>query len=144
MLKLKLELVGQPVFYAVCAIWLALAMPLTADAAEKGVVQTKRHKAVVQNSHQKPAKLLKPRKAAQHPRKSAAKTSTQRKAILKPQSSSLKLSRNIESPAQASPQARETNQSIQTKPKPVPNLSDPPLQIGKTLYQRNGEIRQLE
>jgi hypothetical protein len=128
---------------AVCFTLVTLPM---AGAAEKSAVQTKRHKVTVKKSPQRVAKAAKFKKTAIHPRKTATKTGPQKKSASKSPSNSLKLSRNIELSKQEPPQTVQPKpkQFNQISPKLPQDSSEPPLQIGKTLYQRNGEIRQLE
>jgi len=146
MLMSKFNLVSQSILTILAAIYFTLVMQTMAGAAERTPVQAGRHKAAVKKSHQRVATAVQFKKATPHPRKTAAKTGTGRKTVSKSPPSSLKLSRDIESTLQEPSQiaSAKPKQINQISPKPPQDLSGPPLQIGKTLYQRNGEIRQLE
>jgi len=128
------------------AVCITLATLPMVHATEKLAVQTNRHKAAVKKGPQRVAKATKLKKTAIHTSRTATKTGAGKKSASKSRSSSLKLSRNIESSKQETPQTVQPKpkQFNQTSPKLPQDLSEPPLQIGKTLYQRNGEIRQME
>lgn len=133
-------------FLGVAAISLALATLTPAGAAEKVVPQSGKLKNAAKSGHQRAVKPAKLKKVSAHPHKSAQKSLATRKTAAKLKPASLKLARDIEPAAptttpRPAPVSRPIDPSI---PKPSLDDKDPPLQIGKTLYQRNGEIRQLE
>ena len=127
---------------AFAAIVFSLIAQTPVQAAGLTRQQSGKHKSVVKKSHQRTVKLAKQKKNKVRRNKAAQQNGKARKTAARVDSSSLRLTEDIElgpsSPAvRQAPLARPVN-------KPHADETDTPLQIGRILYQRNGEIRQLE
>jgi len=132
--------------FVMVAIGLPLVSLAPAGATEKANPQTAKRKSVVKKDHQRVNKAAKQKKTKAHPHKTGQKKGAARNTSAKFVPASLTLAKNIDSAASASTvRAVPLNRPVNpTGSKPSLEETAPPLQIGKTLYQRNGEIRQLE
>ena len=132
---------------AAATIAFPLMAPTLVEAAENARQQAGKHKSVVKKYHQRVVKGVKLKKTKANRNDAAYKNGTIKKAAVKFDAASLTLAKNIElnPPKAAEHQVPVVTRSANlTSSKPPADETDMPLQIGKTLYQRNGEIRQLE
>lgn len=131
---------------ALVAITIPLLSLTPADATEKAAPPTSKHKSIVKKNHLKVSKVPRLKIAKAHPYKTARKNDLARRSAAKFSLARLTLAKNIDSATQKST-ARSAPTSVPVNlpgSRLAPEETDPPLQIGKTLYQRNGEIRQVE
>lgn len=128
---------------------IALMLPLAAiTPAEAGETKTTRTagKHVVKNHKTTRVKAAKAQRSKVRSKKTGAKTSPPKKAAIHQDAGPLKLASNIGT----DPAAGRESSLPAAKPaklvsiKPSQNEDVPALQIGKTLYQRNGEVRLRE
>ncbi|MFA7269544.1 MAG: hypothetical protein WC073_09395 [Sterolibacterium sp.] len=118
-----------------------LLMPLTtAEATEKISSSANKHKRILKKNPHGIVRTARIKKTKVHPKRH----NQTKKSATRLDTTSLILSKNIG----ITPTATTFRQPPISQPaketKPSPGETDPPLQIGKILYQRNGEIHLSE
>ena len=130
----------------VLALMLPLAAITTAEAAEKQVHSAGKHRQVVKKHKQARVKAAQFKRSKTRPNNLANGNRHSVKTTMHHNPGSLKLAKDIGTVPAGNPEpaTAPTKAARPTATKPSQYEDGPSLQIGKTLYQRNGEIQLRE